>query len=135
MGNHLFGQTVAFVGVGELPVLGAGRANAALIVLAPPITALTGSIGTFDVFFQKTGVASVPSSASVLAFPTAHTRFIFTLATVSTVSTSIFAGDSLNGSNIGLQCTRISATRGWTTVPSDPIPMAFQLSQQFLSNT
>ena len=126
MGNHLFGQAVSFDEVGDLPMLGAGRAGAALIVLAPSIMALTGSTGTFGVVSQNT---SGPSAASGSAFqrPTHGSHL---------------PGNRFDGIHIHLcrrliartehpepQCTRISATRGWTTVPSGPIRRAFELSE------
>ena len=97
MKKELLGKALACAGAMGLLILGGGRAEAALIVLAPSITAAAGSSGAFDIVLQNTGGASVSIGGFSFGISTTNAGILFTGATIFTVPTYIFAGDSING--------------------------------------
>jgi hypothetical protein len=100
MKTQFLGRALALAGAAGFLIAGSQRADAALIVLAPSISDVTGSSGTFDVVLLNTGAAAVSIGGFSFGVSTSNPGITFTLATISTASTYIFAGDSLNGPNI-----------------------------------
>lgn len=110
MGNHFFRTTLGFAGVAIFLTLGAARADASLVFLAPTIAATPGSTGSFDILFDNTGPSSVSVGGFSFGISTTDPSILFTAATISTVTDPyIFAGDSLFGPNIALT-TGVSLT-------------------------
>lgn len=85
--------------IGWLTLAG-GQARAALIVSAPTINVFTGTTGTFDVLLQNTGPSVVSIGGTSFGIMTTNPGITFTLANISTVTSYIFAGNSLFGPDI-----------------------------------
>jgi len=100
MKDHMLGRTLAIAGVAGLLMLGSGRADAAVIVLAPSVAGTAGSTGTFDIVLQNTGGAAINIGGFGFGISTTNAGITFTSATTATGATYIFNGDSLFGPDI-----------------------------------
>ena len=103
MRTHFLKSSLGFAGIAILLTLGATRAEASLIFLAPAIDALPGSTGTFDILLENTGPSSVAIGGFEFGISTTNSSILFTDATINTVSAPyIFGIDSLFGPDIAL---------------------------------
>ena len=101
MRTQSISKTLALAtGVIGLISLATGRADAALIVSAPSLVALTGTSGTFDVLLQNTGPSAVSIGGFSFGISTTNPGITFTVANISTGTTYIFNGNSFFGPNI-----------------------------------
>jgi PEP-CTERM motif len=92
--------TLMLAGVASLYLMSAGRADAALIVLAPGISSVPGGSGTFDIVLQNTGASGIGIGGFSIGITTPNSAITFTTATTGTSVPYIFAGDSLFGPNL-----------------------------------
>jgi hypothetical protein len=103
MRTHFLKSALGFAGIAILLTLGATRAEASLIFLAPTIDALPGTTGTFDILLENTGPSSVAVGGFSFGISTTNPSILFTDATINTVSAPyIFGTDSLFGPDIAL---------------------------------
>ena len=106
-------------GVIGLAILTTGQAEAALIVSAPSLTALTGSSGTFDILLQNTGPSAVSIGGFSFGISTTNPGITFSVANISTGTVYIFNGNSLFGPDI-----RISSGTSLTASDSANSPIS-----------
>ena len=93
---------VALAGL-AIGLVGPAPARAGLIVTVGSAAAAAGSTNDFlDVILQNTGPSAVTVDAFTFLFTTSNTFVTFTSANISTVSTYIFAGNSLLGPTISI---------------------------------
>jgi hypothetical protein len=124
MRNHFLKSALGYAGVAILLTLGATRAEASLIFLAPTIDALPGSTGTFDILLENTGPSSVAIGGFSFGISTTNPSILFTDATINTVSAPyIFGIDSLFGPDIALTTgTSLTANDNPASVGSYDVP-------------